>query len=202
MAEDRKSESQAYRLFVALPLPEKIKDEIEKAQAELRRALSEGCIRWARRDQFHLTLKFLGNVETQRMEELTHALRRACENFSPLKLRAEQIGFFPDARRPRVIWVGVNDEQEQLPLLQRAIEISVQEFTEEKSEDKFSGHVTLGRAKKIQRREAEILAKLAADMAQRFFGEWTADKVELIRSELSSGGARYTTLAAIPLAAA
>src|SRR5208283_5259369 len=124
---------------------------------------------------------------------------RACKNFSPLKLRAERIGFFPDGRRPRVVWAGLHDAQEQLPLLQPAIEIAVRDFTEEASEEKFSGHVTLGRVKKIERRETDILAKFAAGMAERFFGEWTADTVELIRSELSSSGARYTILGAIPL---
>ena len=193
------AETGPVRLFIALLLPEKVKDEIEKAQMELRSALPENSVRWARREQFHLTLKFLGNVEVQRIEPMTHALRCACENFLPLKLRAERIGFFPDARRPRVVWAGLHDEQEQLPLLQRSIEMVVLDFTEEESEEKFSGHVTLGRVKKIQRREAEILARLAAGMVERFFGEWTADTVELIRSELSSSGARYTILGAIPL---
>jgi 2'-5' RNA ligase len=63
----------------------------------------------------------------------------------------------------------------------------------------FTGHVTLGRIQRFQRADAEILVKAASRAAGQFFGEWTADTVELIRSELSSGGSRYTTLAAIPL---
>ena len=72
-------------------------------------------------------------------------------------------------------------------------------FTIEKPEQNFTGHVTLGRAKDIRRQDADALARLGAAMAERFFGQWRADKIEIIRSELSSMGARYTTVATIPL---
>src|SRR2546423_15665143 len=93
-----------FRLFVAINIPEPVKTEIEKAQAELRAALPERCIRWTRREQFHLTLKFLGNVEARGVPELTQAIALACRGFAALSLRAERIGFFPHMRSPRVIW--------------------------------------------------------------------------------------------------
>ncbi len=189
----------AFRLFVAISLPESVKDEIEKAQKEMRGALSGDLVRWTKREQFHLTLKFLGNVAVSRVAELTDVLREACGHFTVLRLRAEGIGFFPDVRFPRVVWVGVRDEGDILPRLQSAVETAVSSFTKEKSGKQFTGHVTLGRIEGIQRTQAEILSKLARDMAERFFGEWMADKVELIRSELSSSGSRYTRLAAFPL---
>ncbi len=188
------------RLFIAIPLPEPVKDEIEKGQAELRRALANDAVRWTNRTQFHLTLKFLGNVDEQCIGPLTDSLRGACADFPVLPLRAERIGFFPDSRYPRVIWAGVHDERDILPKLQLAIDGAVAGFTREKSEETFTGHVTLGRAKAIKRPQAEILARLAQGMTDRLFGEWTANTVELIRSELASGGARYSTLAAAPLA--
>jgi len=187
------------RLFVAISLPENVKDEIEKAQKELRTALPGEFVRWTKREQFHLTLKFLGNVAESRVAELIDAVRVACLGFAALQLRAERIGFFPDMRFPRVAWAWVHDGKDVLPRLQQAIEANVKNFSLEKSEQKFTGHVTLGRIQSIHRRQAEILAKQALNMADRFFGEWMADKVELIRSELLPGGSRYTTLAAIPL---
>ena len=95
------------RLFIALTVPEDVKTEIEKAQAALRRALPEGRVRWTKREQLHLTLKFLGNVDAQRFEPLVDAMRGACQGFGALELRAEGIGFFPDLRLPRVVWAGV-----------------------------------------------------------------------------------------------
>jgi RNA 2',3'-cyclic 3'-phosphodiesterase len=192
---------ETYRVFIAIPLPEQVKDEIERAQEELRGALPEECIRWTKRWQFHLTLKFLGDVESQRLEALMNSVGRACEGFGVLQLRAGRIGFFPDLRHPRVVWTRVHDGRQRLPVLQRAVETATAGFTSEEPEGTFTGHVTLGRCKTIKGSQADILAKLAKAMEGRFFGEWTADRIDIIRSELASGGSRYTTLAAVPLAA-
>jgi RNA 2',3'-cyclic 3'-phosphodiesterase len=206
--EDGEASAEAWRLFVAISLPEAVKDEIEKAQKELRGALRGNFIRWTKRDQFHLTLKFLGNVAVSRVAQLTEVLRGVGGQFSALRLRAERIGFFPDARFPRVAWVGVRDDRGILPRLQQEIEFKVKDFAAEKengpagrrrSQEGFTGHVTLARIQGIRRAQAEMLSKLALGMAGRFFGEWQADEVELIRSELSSGGSRYTTVATVSL---
>ena len=193
------SAAAALRLFVAISLPDTVKEEIAKAQREMRSVLPGSFMRWTKREQFHLTLKFLGNVAEARVGELTEALRGACNPFPSLKLRAERIGFFPDMRSPRVAWAWVHDEKELLPRLQQAIEASVQPFTRERAEKNFTGHVTLARIQGIKRPQAEMLSKFALGVTERFFGEWMADKVELIRSELSPGGARYTTLTEFPL---
>ena len=192
---------ETYRVFIAISLPERVRDEIEKAQGELRRALPGESVRWTRRGQFHLTLKFLGNVDVQGLDALMTSVGRACEGFGALRLRAQRIGFFPGLRRPRVVWAWVHDEPERLPLLQREVETATAGFTGEPAEKAFTGHITLGRCKTIKRAHAELLGKLATAMENRFFGEWTADRIEIIRSEPASGGSRYTTLGVVPLAA-
>jgi len=197
----------AWRLFVAISPPDEVKAEIEKVQREMRRELPENVVRWTKRQQFHVTLKFLGNVAEARVVELSEALREACRPFNALRLSAEGIGIFPDMQFPRVVWVGVRDVGELLARLQGAVEMNTEPFAENKrepsgrrrSQAEFVGHVTLARIQGIRRQQAEILSKLAAKMAERSFGEWVADKVELIRSELSSTGSRYTTVAEFPL---
>jgi RNA 2',3'-cyclic 3'-phosphodiesterase len=192
--------SQIHRLFIAFSLPEKVKCELEKAQTDLRSAIGGDCVRWARREQFHLTLKFLGNVEAQRLDDLYAPLCRTCAAFPALQFRAERIGFFPDARHPRVVWVGVRDQAGLLARLHQDVEGAVKEFTRQKAEGYFAGHVTLGRCKSIKRAWAEVLAQAARGMSDRVFGEWTADRVEVVHSDLSSRGSSYTTLTVIPLA--
>lgn len=191
--------AEAYRLFIAVPIAESVKTEIEKAQDELRRAVPADCVRWTRREQYHLTLKFLGSVGVSNVETLAAMLRQACGSFRALDLKARRIGFFPNAHRPRVIWVGMQDARGQLPLLQSAVESLCEPFTQEKSLKEFSGHVTLGRIKIIKRPQAEALARAALTMADQIFGEWTAGEVELIRSRLSPDGSSYNTIAAAPL---
>jgi RNA 2',3'-cyclic 3'-phosphodiesterase len=194
------TDSERFRLFIALAIPEGVKAKMEEAQAELRQALPNRSVRWARREQFHLTLRFLGDVEAARVEALGEAVRAACRGFGALHLRAERVGFFPDLRYPRVVWVGVQDEAEQLPRLQQAVEVATESFTTEAKEKRFTGHVTLARIKGIKRPEAEALGEAAAGMADRLFGQWTAYQLELMRSVLLPEGAQHSTLAAIALA--
>src|ERR1035437_7704374 len=104
--------SEQFRLFIAVTIPEEVKTKIEEAQGKLRRALPERAVHWTRREQFHLTLKFLGDVDAARVEALGEAIRDACQGFGALHLRAERVGFFPDLRYPRVVWVGVKDQAE------------------------------------------------------------------------------------------
>jgi RNA 2',3'-cyclic 3'-phosphodiesterase len=193
------AEREQFRLFIAVTLPEEVKAKIEAAQAELRRALPGPSVRWTRREQFHLTLKFLGDVDVARVQPLEEAIRAACRGFSALPLRAERVGFFPDLRYPRVVWAGVDDQAGQLPRLQQAVDAATRDFTTEQKEERFTGHITLARIKAIKRPEAEALGQVAASLAERLFGQWTAGEVELMRSVLSPQGAHHTSLAATAL---
>ena len=121
--------AEKYRLFVAVAVPDDVKAKMEAAQADLRRVLPDRNVRWARREQFHLTLRFLGDVEAARVEALAEAIRAACAGFGALHLRAERIGCFPDRGYPRVVWVGVRDQAEQLPRLQQVVQAATEGFT-------------------------------------------------------------------------
>ena len=191
-----------YRLFIAIRMPEQIKDAVAAAQSELREALPERGVTWTKREQLHLTLKFLGNVDAQCVDALNEQLRAACQGFAPLTLRAECVGAFPDARLPRVVWAGLSDAEGQLLKVQSAVEAASQTFTVLEPEKKFTGHVTLGRAKRINRRDSQVLSGLLAGMADRFFGEWTTGEIELMRSELAADGARHTSIATVHLSGA
>jgi 2'-5' RNA ligase len=193
-------DSTFHRLFVALVAPDDVKAAIAQTQNELRSALPDGSVRWTRSEHFHLTIRFFGNVAVQRIDALRNKLQNICLDFLPMRLRAERIGFFPERGFPRVIWIAVFDEEQQLPWLHRAIQAGTRDFTSESSESEFAGHITLGRAKRIRRSEAETLTNFATRMRQHSFGEWNASSVELLRSELLPDGAHHTILATIPFA--
>jgi 2'-5' RNA ligase len=188
------------RLFIALPAPDSVKEAVARAQSDLRKAVPGQEIRWTRPEQFHLTLSFLGKVPLSRVENLITALRDVCEEFAPLTLVSTGIGFFPGARRPRVIWAGVNDANGRLSALWRALQLVTRPFTAEKAEESFSGHITLARVNRVPGGQADALMKAAENLAGTTFGEWTATHVDLMRSELSPQGARHIVLAAVPLA--
>jgi 2'-5' RNA ligase len=188
-----------YRLFIAIALPEVVKRAIEKAQDELRAALPSPSVRWTRREQFHLTMRFLGGVDAPLVDRLNEEMRRACTGSGDLLLHAARIGVFPVARRPRVVWTGVDDRDGRLAALQRSIEAATAPFTDEPPQETFTGHITLARCRDIERSEASKLSALVDRMAGRSFGEWTATSVDVMRSVTAPTGARYTTIAAISL---
>jgi len=188
-----------YRLFVAIESPEAIKEQIAKVQGELKRIIPEAKVSWTKPEQLHLTLKFLGNVDATQVDALHEALRAACKDFGPLRLAAQGIGAFRDWQRPRVVWAGVNDDQDRLTKLQQLIEVAVSPFTKEEPEGQFTGHVTLARVKWISRPETRTLAATGEAFAEKVFGEWTIGGLAIMRSELSSAGARHTELFRVPL---
>ena len=187
------------RLFIAVSIPEQVKAAIQAAQGELRRVLPGSHIRWARAEQFHLTLKFLGDVAAGQLPALEQKTREVCARFAPFEMRAEGIGFFPERGLPRVLWTGVQDREGRLPELQRALNEATVDLSSEAPEAKFTGHITLARFKDIRRAEAEKLREAVAGLTERRFGDWTASVVEIVRSELSPAGATHTNIAALPL---
>jgi RNA 2',3'-cyclic 3'-phosphodiesterase len=187
------------RLFVALSVPEGVKDSIFRAQEELRRALAERSARWTRREQFHLTIRFLGNVRSDQTTELVDSARTACRDFEPLSVTAKGIGVFPNMRSPRVLWVGVDNTGRDLARLWASIQRATQPFTEQPAEPGFTGHVTLARINRITRPQKQALKEHCSRLDNTEFGTWKVDRLELVRSELLPQGARHSVVAELPL---
>jgi 2'-5' RNA ligase len=183
------------RLFVAVPIPSEVKAGISVAQNELRQLLPLRAASWSRPENMHLTLRFLGGVEANRVEALAASVKAVAAGFGALPLVAERLGAFPDLRYPRVLWAGVHDPADRLAGLQQRVIAATDAFTEEPAERNFTGHITLARIKRIKRAEAEMIASFLQNAAGLQFGGWTAEHLELIRSELSPEGSRHTCLA-------
>ena len=193
------AQEQKLRLFVALAVPEEVKTRLAAMQSELRTQLAPLLASWTRPESMHLTLHFLGDVESSRVDTLAKNLAAALMGFGSLSLVARQVGCFPDARSPRVFWVAVQDRAGRLRELQRRIVTVSAGFGRESAEKAFVGHVTLTRAKQLNRRQIAILADVVKRAENLCFGEWKADQIHLMRSELSPSGSRYSSLAGLPL---
>jgi 2'-5' RNA ligase len=195
-----KNSTGRFRLFVAIPIPEPVRNEMARVQRELQLLAPPRAIHWTRPEQFHLMLRFLGGVPVACLEDLKAAVGTVCANARPLQLSASSVGFFPNARSPRVVWIGIQDGGKLLIDLQKQIEAAVQPFTAERGSEKFTGHVTLGRVKDLKRSDARKLAAHAQAIGNRRFGDWMAREIEIVQSELSPAGARHLRLAVCPLA--
>ncbi len=190
------------RLFAALPLPEELVDRLVSLQRALTRHWPAGSVRWVRRDQLHLTLRFYGNVPAPDAPALTKALQDACASMSPLRLGLAGLGGFPQARHPRVVWAGVSGDVAALQHLHNQIEAATGAFGEHQENRAFQPHLTLGRVVADRTRGPARPANPASPAWTQLdnddLGCWTATAVHLIRSELDPRGARYTQLSLAP----
>jgi 2'-5' RNA ligase len=187
------------RLFIAIAIPLEVRKEIGRAQGQLRRSSPPDAIRWTRPEQFHITLKFLGDVPAKQVEALKVSVSTVCAGFPALKLSAHGIGFFPSAHKPRVIWAGAEDDGGQLADLHRRMDQAVQPFAPTEVTDRFIGHITLGRFKPGHHAAIPKLLERATVLRRRHFGDWLAVEVQIVRSELTSTGAMHTPFASYPL---
>lgn len=194
-----KASVEQFRLFVAITVPDAVREEMLRVQRELQPLAPRGEVRWTKPEQFHLTLRFLGDVSSDRVAGLQESLRTACSGAMPLHLYAQGVGFFPSARSPRVIWIGIADSENRLADFQRKIEDAIQAFSAGPGGERFAGHVTLGRFKQSKWLDINSLTAHVDTMKNSSFGDWTVQEIEIIRSELLATGSRYTRLAAIRL---
>ncbi len=177
------------RAFIAVRLPEPSTAVLTELQARLKRVFRN--VAWTRPEAMHLTLQFLGNIESARVEALATAVGNAVGAEAPFHLHLTTPGSF----HGRVIWVELGGDTRQLSQLAEAVQQGTRGFAKYEEERAFRGHVTLGRLRQPWRGTDAVLA----EMPPMKFEPWRVDHVELIRSELLPHGSRYATLAALPL---
>jgi 2'-5' RNA ligase len=191
----------ALRLFVAMAVPAAVKSALAAVRDELAPELTRARISWTRPQSMHLTLRFLGDVAATDVQPLCQALTGATRDFGPLELVCERLGCFPGLRFPRILWAWVHDAADRLEQLSQKITAATSSFTREPAEARFTGHITLGRVRqKLGPPEARKIADFFDGPAHRVFGSWTVTTVELMQSELASGGSQYTVVEKFSLA--
>jgi 2'-5' RNA ligase len=188
------------RLFVALEIPSTVRDKFTVLMNGLRsldRKPGAKKPRWVRPENLHLTLKFIGTIAPERLEEIRAALAGVRSEL-PVQLRFRGIGFFPDAKRPRVIWAGVA-ESENLTAIAANVDRVLEELEVPREQRAFTPHLTLARCEPTT---ISAALKAAIDKnAASDFGELRTNEFHLIESRLKPTGAEYTTLQSFPFSA-
>jgi 2'-5' RNA ligase len=185
------------RTFIAIELPPEIKEAMAGVQAELKK--SDADVGWVRPEGVHLTLKFLGDVEEKKVAELGDALAERLKGETPFILQAKGIGTFPTPKAPRVVWLGVEGEVARLSALADKVESVCAGLKFPKEDRPFKAHLTLGRVKSPRGRSA--LVTMLESFKDADLGEFKADAVSVMKSELKRTGAVYTEMRRIVLAA-
>jgi 2'-5' RNA ligase len=188
------------RSFVAIDLPDSTRVVLDETAQRLRRQAPRRSVRWSRVTGIHLTLKFLGDVAESDLPRVEDVLAQVGQRHAPFALTVGGVGCFPNLKRPRVVWVGVQEESGALAALQRDVVKSLVPLGFEPEKRAFHPHLTLGRAKRGVR--PADLRRLGEVIAATEVGELDNIQVasfRLMRSDLRPDGAVYTSLAAVDL---
>ena len=187
------------RCFVAIELEEAIRQAIRQTQALLKATPAGQYCRWVRPEGIHLTLKFLGDVPEDRIDSIAEAIREAAAGHQSFHISFASLGCFPNARLPRVTWVGVEDPSGALQSLQSAVDANLSALGYPPEKRAFHPHLTLGRTRRVTRREQAALGELVKRTRIDQLGEMEIREISLMRSQLRPSGAVYTRLVAAPL---
>lgn len=184
------SSSVAIRAFIAAPIPPEIRRKLREIQDELRR-LESGAVRWTHPEGIHLTFHFLGEIEESGVPVLAEMLREAgaaCPTFS---WRVRGLGAFPNLRRPRVFWAGL-EAGEPAAGLHQALKAGLERLRYPVESRAFSPHLTLGRVKALTGLAA--VTRRIEELQDSDLGEFETREIVLFQSDLKPGGAVYTPL--------
>ena len=182
------------RSFIAIELPLDTRDALGKLLEGLKRYSPD--ISWVKRENIHLTIKFLGNIHEERIKEIKGAIEDATKGISPFYLRPFGLGAFPNPKNPRVIWVGI-DKSKPLEKIYKELQRGLEKLRFKEEDRAFSPHLTLGRIKRPAhgRHLSDAIKKYKNFSAPSFL----VQDIVLFKSELHPKGAKYTALERVSL---
>lgn len=179
----------AIRSFIAVDTAPEVKAAIVDVEDKLRATNAE--VRWESIEKFHITLKFLGNVEGAKLHSLENRLEEVLSPFSAFNMTYQGVGCFPNQHHPRIIWIGAENEDGTLRRIQETIEGVAESFGFQREEREFHPHITIGRVK-----GSRNLKALVSELGDASFAPHSSliTEVLLMKSDLKPTGSVYTVL--------
>ena len=184
------------RSFLAFELPLRIKEQVGEISKELQQ--SRLPVRWVKVENIHLTVVFLGSVPKETMAAVKQKAGSIADKFSAFKIRLNRVGVFPNSRRPRVLWIGLDGEIGGLSDLRDQLQAQLEELGFKPENRPFRPHLTLGRFKGTLNRGEELKWILDRFRDINSDDEYLKELV-LFKSDLRPAGPIYTKMAAWPL---
>lgn len=187
----QESPIEVWRVFIAIELPTTLCARIIDHIDRLRSSIAEVRASWSRKENLHLTLKFLGDIPVTKVEALAQAAQSAASRVSPFDIIVGGCGAFPPRGQPRVLWIGIEDHAGKLASLQTALEDECAKAGFSRAERPFRPHLTIARL-----RQPHGSRRLSALHQEIGFNREAINVSELavIRSELRSEGSRHTVI--------
>jgi len=187
------------RSFIALELPDEVKAGLTRLQAQLK-ASRHSSVKWVNPNSIHLTLKFLGDVTINKLDEISKAMETAVQEIPPFQLEVKDLGVFPNLNKVRVVWVGVRGDTTRLAQLQQRIESNLATLDFAPETRAFTPHLTLARLREqASPDERQNFGQLIDSTEFESVYKFRVDSISLMRSQLTREGAIYSRLSSAKL---
>jgi 2'-5' RNA ligase len=182
------------RLFLAVDIPE----DIRRGAGDLVRDVNIPTqkVRWVKRENLHITLKFLGETPKERLGAVAAGARRVAAGFTPIYVLVEGAGVFPNKIKPRIFWLGIKGDTKALERLAEELDAALALAGFAREERPFSAHLTLGRVQ-VESAKGQVI-RAATAHKDISFGSFTVDRLVLYESVIGPGGPKYTPLGSFP----
>ena len=182
--------SNTIRTFIAITLDSEIQQALAQAQDHLKRL--DCNIKWVKPENIHLTLKFLGDVKLKKIDKVRQTLENLFKRAGPIKMELTQLGAFPNIERPRILWIGLKDDNRQIARLCSTLEEGLGKIGFKKEEKPFSPHITIGRIRSPK--NLNLLAEAISNYSLPVDLKQTARNITFYKSILTPTGPIYEPL--------
>jgi len=187
------------RSFIAIELPDELKPELSQIVAQLKSG-EQSWVKWVDPYSIHLTLKFLGNVAVNMLDNITGAIEKAAQGIAPFHLEVKDLGVFPNLRRAQVAWVGISGEVDKLAQLQQRIESNLAPLGFAPESRPFVPHLTLARLRdQALLAERQRFGQLITGTRFEATHNIKVNAISLMRSQLTREGAIYSRISSVGL---
>lgn len=180
------------RTFIAIELPQEIKDFLAQLQAELKSTNAD--VKWVAPENIHLTLKFLGEIDDKQLEKVVQIINEAGKEKDKFQVSISSLGAFPKIDFPRVIWIGIESKDKQVKEIAKDLEEKIARIGIPREKRAFSSHITIGRVRSpLNRQELVLDLKNKADLSGQNL-HFYVTKITLFKSTLTPKGPIYEIL--------
>lgn len=184
------------RTFLAVDIGDAIRKRVAAVQAEL--AATGAIVKWVEPASYHVTLHFLGELDDRDLAQVCRATMKETAKIESFRMSIAGLGAFPNERRPKILWAGIDEGTENLVSLFTAIEAPLADLGIYRKEDRpYTPHLTLGRA--ATEADGELIAPELEKHRGWTGGITTVDEVLVLASDLKRSGPEYTVMGRAPL---
>lgn len=186
------------RAFLAFDIDRRSKQFANSTMSSLSKQIEDVPVRWVNIKNSHVTLQFFGELTPDKIQEISHCISFVTRNYHSFALSFENLGGFPDLKKPRVLWLGLDGNLKELNKLHRDLLSKLKKYDVVDGKEKFVPHLTLGRVQSMNKKRS-LMGAVKKVRLPESRPTFIVDRLVLYKSELQPSGPRYSVVKEFPL---